>query len=525
MKKTVEAPWRCAIYARVSTATQRERHTIGSQLRILPEHAKKSGWKIVDIYTDDGRSGETVEGRPAFQRLLDDVEGHKIDVILVIDLDRITRSKRSAEGALIYDTFREHKVKVATPNEVIDLENEDQDLVAGIKREVAKWEKRKILRRMTNGKKEALLRSGRVTSIIPYGYRWVRDVGRAGKVEIDPIEGPIVRRIYDLARQGMGASMIACTLTSEGHKTRPMKRATRPKGGAGSWGASSIKKILASPTYKGQRVVRFRDGDEIAVPFPLIVPVDQWDDVRKLVALRRSDTKWKHDREYLLANVLTCGTCGRRMWVANKRQDRGYKTHAYYRCSSTNGWRTMGLQGPCGQPSQRVGPIDAAVWEKLVVVLKDPTLLREACSVSMEAKGVDWGAQAAAAERVLSRLVKLETDALALHRRKLLSASGLEAELKGITKDRTIAEKNLKVARRNMAAEGARQAQVANIEAQARALSKGLASASFEARRKLVLLLVAPEHGGKVTLDRHGGIEIEGLLPLEEGAIDLKIRA
>lgn len=84
-----------AIYARVSTDRQRERHTIASQLRELPEHAARQGWTVVETFKDDGRSGETVDGRPGFQRLLDAAGRKQFDAILVIDLDRITRSKRS----------------------------------------------------------------------------------------------------------------------------------------------------------------------------------------------------------------------------------------------------------------------------------------------------------------------------------------------------------------------------------------------------------------------------------------------
>src|ERR1041384_3598148 len=84
--------FRCAIYARVSTEAQREKHTIDSQLRLLPEYATQRGWTIVEEYVDNGFSGETIEGRPAFSRLLDDATRQLFDVVLVIDEDRITRS-------------------------------------------------------------------------------------------------------------------------------------------------------------------------------------------------------------------------------------------------------------------------------------------------------------------------------------------------------------------------------------------------------------------------------------------------
>src|SRR4051812_2882280 len=94
-------PMRCAIYCRVSSDRQREKHTIDSQIRILPEYAKSRGWDLVgQPYIDDGFSGETIEARPAFSRLLDDAAAGKFDVLLVIDDDRISRAKSDMTGAI-----------------------------------------------------------------------------------------------------------------------------------------------------------------------------------------------------------------------------------------------------------------------------------------------------------------------------------------------------------------------------------------------------------------------------------------
>jgi len=53
---------KAVIYARVSTERQREKHTIASQLSILPEIIKQKGYvQILDPYIDDGISGETIK--------------------------------------------------------------------------------------------------------------------------------------------------------------------------------------------------------------------------------------------------------------------------------------------------------------------------------------------------------------------------------------------------------------------------------------------------------------------------------
>jgi len=118
----------------------------------------RQAWAVVDTYCDDGKSGETIEGRPAFQKLLQNAMECHFDLILVIDIDRITRSTRAAESGFIFDTLRQHRVKIATPNQIIDLENDEQGLFVGIAREFAKYEKLKILLRTKRGKLARLRR-------------------------------------------------------------------------------------------------------------------------------------------------------------------------------------------------------------------------------------------------------------------------------------------------------------------------------------------------------------------------------
>ena len=61
---------------------------------------------------DDGISGETIEERPAMTRLLEDAERHRFDAVFVIDLDRLTRSKKSIDWEIIKDTFRKGRVRL-----------------------------------------------------------------------------------------------------------------------------------------------------------------------------------------------------------------------------------------------------------------------------------------------------------------------------------------------------------------------------------------------------------------------------
>lgn len=85
---------RCAIYIRVSTAMQRmEGWSLDAQRASLTAFAKAKGWKVIDVYADEGKSArKRLKGRKEIFRLLDDVRAGKVDVILFKELDRWFRS-------------------------------------------------------------------------------------------------------------------------------------------------------------------------------------------------------------------------------------------------------------------------------------------------------------------------------------------------------------------------------------------------------------------------------------------------
>lgn len=520
-----------AIYARVSSDRQREKHTIDSQTRLLPEYAKREGWKIVETYKDDGFSGETVEGRPAFVRLLDDAADGLFDVVLCIDLDRITRSKKDAEGALIFDHFREHGVKLATPSQgVIDLDDEDQDFLVGIRRTVAKWEKRKIISRMTRGKKEAAKQGRRFSCLDPFGLRWVPDAKAAtrGRYEIVPAEALIVRRMFQLSVEGLGVSMLCWRLNQEGHRTRDIKRGSRRDGGPGEWAASTVRKMLRSTTYKGAFEV-FKASDKTVIPVPAIIDAETWERTQSSLTSRKPEAKWKHDRQYLLSGLLRCDVCDAAMWAVNARAgrydgSRGGRPQAYYRCSSTNAWRKMKLDGPCGQRHHKVDVVDAAVWSKLSEVLSQPALLADACALGAQPKGVDWKVQADNARRTLTKLEKLEGEALRRQRRGLLSSAACDRELGEIAKERQLTERNLRLAEGQLGSAASKCRRIEDIGEQAAKLSKRIVRASFEARRDLVKLLVPTELGCSVKIAKNGGVAIQGILPVAEANVEMRLK-
>ncbi|MEG1773407.1 MAG: recombinase family protein, partial [Oscillospiraceae bacterium] len=83
---------RAALYLRLSKDDESggESASITSQRGILTDYAEKNGFSVMGEYVDDGCSGTNFD-RPAFRRMLCDIEQRKIDLVLTKDLSRLGR--------------------------------------------------------------------------------------------------------------------------------------------------------------------------------------------------------------------------------------------------------------------------------------------------------------------------------------------------------------------------------------------------------------------------------------------------
>lgn len=82
---------RAVIYSRFSTDRQNE-SSIADQLRVCTEYADRQGWGIVERYEDQGISGAALGNRPGVLRLQEAALARRLDVVLVTDLSRLSRS-------------------------------------------------------------------------------------------------------------------------------------------------------------------------------------------------------------------------------------------------------------------------------------------------------------------------------------------------------------------------------------------------------------------------------------------------
>ena len=194
-------------------------------------------------------SGETINSRPEFKKLLKRIESPKIKGVLVVECARLGRPDLEEIGKLS-KLFRYTNTFVVTPQRMFDLSDEydreqfERELMRG--NDYLEYTK-KIL---TRGKELSLRAGWYINAVTPFGYEreWVMEGNRKRPtLKIVEDEANIVRQIFDwYVNDGIGATKISQKLNTLGVKAQ--------KGGL--WKKSSVINILKNEHYLGKIVIK-----------------------------------------------------------------------------------------------------------------------------------------------------------------------------------------------------------------------------------------------------------------------------
>lgn len=246
-------------YLRVSTFKQVDGKSLEGQLEEIRAYCRAYNIELIGVYSDEGKSGKSIKGRPEFQRMLDDVaEKHEVDYVLVWKLSRFGRNACDSLNSLKY--LEEHGVNLATVQDKIDTGETMGKLIFTILAALAEMERENIKEQTRNGKKYTALSGGWNGGAAPYGYRLVDK-----KLVIAEEEADTVRKMFNwYMEDGAGYSTVTARLNESGIKPRQNKRLDRKamqEAGTDDniyipdmedWYTTIVKKILDNPVYCGK---------------------------------------------------------------------------------------------------------------------------------------------------------------------------------------------------------------------------------------------------------------------------------
>jgi len=363
--------------------------------------------------------------------------------------DRLAR--RHAHQMVLVEELEACGIQVVFVNRPVGGTPEDQ-LLLQVQGVIAEYERAKILERTRRGRLHAA-RCGRVSvlSQAPYGYRYIDKYtgGGTAAYEVVEEEGRVVRQVFDWVGRER------CSLREVMRRLEKLGVCT-PRG-HGRWQPTTIRCLLKNPAYRGQaaygktrqtdRRRRLRPGrghpevpknphgreerpatEQIAIPVPALVDEDLFAAVQEQLAENRSRLRQRQTGpSYFLQGLAVCSLCGYAL-CGQRRPSQG-QDRAYYRCLGRDGYRLLGRR-VCDNRPQLTEDVDAAVWNDVCLLVKEPARLRQEFERRQQRSTSDHLAQSErlrTASKKIKRSISLLLD---VYTAELVEANEFEPRIK-----------------------------------------------------------------------------------------------
>jgi site-specific DNA recombinase len=250
MKAPSVKPVRCAIYTRVSTehGLDQEFNSLDAQYEAASAYIKSqahAGWTpIRSRYDDGGYSGGSID-RPDLQRLLEDIRAHRIDVIVVYKVDRLTRSL--ADFAKLVELFDTHGVSFVSVTQQFNTTTSMGRLTLNVLLSFAQFE-REVTSERIRDKIAASKRKGIwVGGNLPLGYQM-----EDGKIAIVEQEAELVRSIFQRYLELGSVNELLRDLKERKIRTKSRVLSTGVTRGGIPFGRGALYYVLSNHFYIGE---------------------------------------------------------------------------------------------------------------------------------------------------------------------------------------------------------------------------------------------------------------------------------
>ena len=343
MKLTImnNIDYRVGIYIRLSREDEekekyQESESIGNQRTLLMQYIRQNKLNFISEYVDDGVSGTSFD-RPAFNRMIADIEAGKINMVITKDLSRLGRNYVQS-GLYIENYFPEHEVRFVAILDNIDTayDNSNNDIAPfkSILNEMYAKDTSKKINSVLQSKRNL----GEYLGTAPYGYK--KDPENKYHLIIDKEAANVVKLIYEKYLAGFGTMQIADYLSKKkipipsdyNKRNRGAKSLTY-----GLWQQSTVRFILSNEIYTGtviqgkrkkvsfkSKKTRVKAQEEWTIienHHEPIIDKELFEKVQKIRKKRKKESdkynngfKFVDVENNLYSGLLYCGRCGTPMY-------------------------------------------------------------------------------------------------------------------------------------------------------------------------------------------------------------------
>lgn len=334
-------PGAAAIYARISRDSRGQALGVQRQEQLCRDLADRKNWTVAEVYTDNDTSAYSGKPRPAYERMLTDIEAGARDAVLVVDTDRLTRTPAELEGFI--DIADRNRVALANVSGDLDLSTSDGRFRARIMGAVARQESEKKSERLRREREQAAQQGRAHGGRRPFGFE-------RGGMQVRDAEAEIVRELVDRFLAGEGLRALAADLNERGVATVYGK----------SWRVTTLRTLLAAPRLAG---LRTHKGEVVGeAKWPAIISREEHEQLRSALGDPRRAQRGRPPKS-LLTSLVVCGSCGERMATSQRRgRERRYVCHP-----------AEGTPA-CGRVGVHADHLEREVAEQVFAVLSGPGL-------------------------------------------------------------------------------------------------------------------------------------------------------
>lgn len=307
-------------YGRVSTEETNQALALERQKEELEEYINSQiEWNLVDKYVDKGKSGTSEYGRKQYQRLFEDLETDKFDIVVIKDMSRLNRD--TLNWYKFIDRLVKNEKKLFFYDDKTYYRPDDA-LLIGVRALIAAQYSRDLSKKINMAHTQRAKKGRAVTNGKMWGYNQ-----SDGQLTIDEEQAKVVRKVFDLYVEGKGFRTIVKELTRLGIFNQD----------GNEFSETTLKRMIRNEKYKGVLISnkRHKDFDTKKVSdvpedqwivregaVPAIVSVEIWDKANEILAGKRQVYK-AGDKEkiaghfqgcYVYSGKIKCEACGETYW-------------------------------------------------------------------------------------------------------------------------------------------------------------------------------------------------------------------
>lgn len=341
---------KCFIYTRVSTELQLDGYSLEAQRERVKKEAAHRGMKVIGEYSDEGKSGKNVSGRPEFQQMLNDISrmnaDSRPDYVLVFKLSRFGRNAADTLNSLQF--MEDYGVHLLCVEDGIDSAGAAGKLMISVLAAVAEIERENIKEQTMAGREQKARNGEWNGGFAPFGYKLVYNNKNRGELQIDETEAELVRIMFDLfVNTDMGLAGVAKYMNKAGYR-KPLRNNSTVE----RFSAHFVKNVIDNPVHAGKIaygrhrtekidgtrneyhvVKQAKDSYELYEGnHEAIIPEDMWykAQAKREVNGYKREKEYSLEHEHVLSALIKCPVCGANMYGTVNRKKKKDGSGEYY---------------------------------------------------------------------------------------------------------------------------------------------------------------------------------------------------